>query len=67
MEATKWLKPLVCVSRLGDSASVQAFVGHVRDVPRWHYRGLFLPPQQAFAGCRSIELLVYDACAFENF
>jgi hypothetical protein len=24
MEATKWLKPLVSVSRIGDSASVQA-------------------------------------------
>ena len=29
MEVTKWLKPSVCVSRIGDSASVQAVKGDI--------------------------------------
>jgi hypothetical protein len=31
MEVTKWLKPSECVSRIGDSASVQARFGSGRD------------------------------------
>jgi hypothetical protein len=52
MEVTKWLKPSISVSRIGDSASVQAAKvapaaqSHARNSPLYRYRAWAPPPKQ---------------------